>query len=80
LEAIALEHDEVEEVKDLTEPDMERIKRRAGNLLDEFKELVFPVDYDPEKKPGNKRKVIEYKCTSNSFSAITVLYCNNRIW
>ena len=63
LEAIALEHKDVDEVKDLTEPDLDRIERRAGNLLNEFKELVFPPDYDPEKKPGTKRKVQFVKLT-----------------
>ncbi|CAI8018050.1 X-ray repair cross-complementing protein 5 [Geodia barretti] len=56
LEAIALEHDEVEQVTDLTEPDIERISRRAGSLLEEFKELVYSDGYDPEQKPGAKRK------------------------
>ena len=62
LEAIALEHDEVEQVTDLTEPDMGRISRRAGSLLEEFKDLVYPDGYDPECKPGAKRKVIIVIC------------------
>jgi ATP-dependent DNA helicase 2 subunit 1 len=56
LEAIALEHDEVEEVSDLTQPDQDRITRRAGALLEQFKELVYPSGYDPDQKPANKRK------------------------
>lgn len=57
LEAIALEHEQVETVADLTEPDLERISRRAGGLLQEFKEMVYPPGYDPEGKGGAKRKV-----------------------
>ena len=48
----------MEEVRDLTEPDVDRITRRAGTLLDQFKDLVYPPDYDPDKKPGAKRKVV----------------------
>jgi ATP-dependent DNA helicase 2 subunit 1 len=47
----------VEQVTDMTEPDLERISRRAGSLLEEFKELVYSDGYDPEQKPGAKRKV-----------------------
>ena len=58
LEAIALEHEGVEEVADLTEPDLNMISKRAGNLLEQFKDLVYPANYDPEKKvTGTKRKV-----------------------
>ncbi len=57
LEAIALEHEEAEPVADLTEPNISRISKRAGNLLDEFKGLVYPADYNPEQKGGTKRKV-----------------------
>ena len=59
LEAMALDYKDVEEVNDLTQPDVNRIQRRAGHLLDQFKELVYPLDYDPEKKTtSTKRKVI----------------------
>ena len=64
LEAIALEHEQVETVVDLTEPDLERISRRAGGLLQEFKEMVYPPSYDPEGKGGAKRKVcIDQACS-----------------
>ena len=56
LEAIALEHEEVEEVADLTEPDVDRISKRAGALLDQFRDMVYPAGYNPEKS-GTKRKV-----------------------
>ena len=34
-------------------PNEEKMTKRAGKLVDEFKELVFPVGYTP----GVKRKV-----------------------
>ena len=41
---------------DLTEPDEDRISKRAGALLDQFRDMVYPTWYDPEKS-GTKRKV-----------------------
>lgn len=41
---------------DLTEPDEDRISKRAGALLDQFRDMVYPTWYDP-KKSGTKRKV-----------------------
>jgi len=61
LEAIALEQPSAEEVNDLTMPDVERIERRAGSLLEKFKQLVYPPDYEAEK--GTKRKVSVYIVT-----------------
>ena len=58
LEAIALEHEEVEPVADLTAVDTGMISKRAGKLLSEFKELIYSADYDPDKKPAAKRKVL----------------------
>ena len=62
LEALALEHEEEEEMTDFTVPDVERIDRRAGAVIDEFKQMVFPPGYDPEGKGGggSKRKVNYY--------------------
>ena len=68
LEAIALEQPSAEEVNDLTEPDVERIERRAGSLLENFKQLVYPPDYQVEK--GTKRKV-----SVNMLSLCMVDYC-----
>jgi hypothetical protein len=39
---------------DLPEPDEEMIDKRAGRLISEFSEMVFPADYIP----GAKRKVL----------------------
>lgn len=56
LEALALDRDEPEEVIDLTEPQVEAIDRKAGEAIKEFKEVVFPDDYNPAGKPAAKRK------------------------
>ena len=60
----------MEQVTDLTEPDLDRISRRAGSLLEEFKELVYTDGYDPDQKPGAKRKVCKQ---STEFGVC--LYC-----
>ena len=58
LEALALEHEEEEEMTDFTVPDVDRIDQRAGSAIEEFKQMVFPPGYDPEGKgTGSKRKV-----------------------
>jgi ATP-dependent DNA helicase 2 subunit 1 len=56
LEAIALQHESVDAITDLTNPNREMIDRRVGKLLEDFKALVYPADYDPDK-PVKKRKV-----------------------
>lgn len=56
LEALALEHEEAEEINDLTLPDFADIEKRAGTAIDEFKQLVFPAGYDSSAR-ANKRKV-----------------------
>ena len=54
LEALALEHEEEEEITDLTIPDVELINRRAGAAIEEFKQMVFPTEYDPKGKGGEE--------------------------
>ncbi|XP_078670964.1 X-ray repair cross-complementing protein 5-like [Branchiostoma floridae x Branchiostoma belcheri] len=54
LEALALDRDAPEEVYDFTQPDKERIDRRAGQLVGEFKDMVFPDGYTPGAKPKRK--------------------------
>ncbi|KAK2090047.1 X-ray repair cross-complementing protein 6 [Saguinus oedipus] len=63
LEALALDLMEPEQAADLTLPGL-------GSLVDEFKELVYPPDYNPEGKvikrkhdnegSGSKRPEVEY--------------------
>ncbi|XP_075409760.1 X-ray repair cross-complementing protein 6 [Tenrec ecaudatus] len=55
LEALALDLMEPEPAEDLTMPKVEAMDKRLGSLVDEFKELVYPADYNPEGK-ATKRK------------------------
>lgn len=48
LEALALDRDAPEETVDLTEPDADVIDKRAGQILKELIDLVYPVGYNPE--------------------------------
>ncbi|KAL4837352.1 hypothetical protein H8958_020589 [Nasalis larvatus] len=70
LEALALDLMELEKAVDLTLPKVEAMNKRLGSLVDEFKELVYPPDYNPEGKvtkrkhdnegSGSKRPKVEY--------------------
>ncbi|KAK2544183.1 Xrcc6 [Columba livia] len=55
LEALALDMLEPEQAEDLTLPKNEEMNRRLGSLVEEFKQLVYPPDYNPDGK-GVKRK------------------------
>lgn len=70
MEAIALERESVEEITDLTEPDVEQIKNRAGKFIEEFKQSVFPEGFNPEARI-TKRKVREKERDTHK------LYCKN---
>lgn len=37
-------------------PKVDQINHRLGPLVDEFKDLVYPANYNPESKPAAKRK------------------------
>lgn len=39
------------------EPKVEAIDRKVGEAIKEFKDVVFPDDYNPGGKPAPKRKV-----------------------
>lgn len=56
VEAMALDRETVEEISDFTLPDAEKIERRAGKICQEFKHLVYSVDY----QLGAKRKAGGY--------------------
>uniref|UniRef100_K7DH05 X-ray repair cross-complementing protein 6 n=1 Tax=Pan troglodytes TaxID=9598 RepID=K7DH05_PANTR len=70
LEALALDLMEPEQAVDLTLPKVEAMNKRLGSLVDEFKELVYTPDYNPEGKvtkrkhdnegSGSKRPKVEY--------------------
>jgi ATP-dependent DNA helicase 2 subunit 1 len=54
IEALALNKDAPEEIEDFTMPKFDLMEKRAGHLLQEFKDMVFPDGYDPEAK-GKRR-------------------------
>ncbi|XP_030256553.1 X-ray repair cross-complementing protein 6 [Sparus aurata] len=59
LEALALDMMVPEETEDLILPKVEQINNRLGPLAQEFKDLVYPADYNPEGKPAAKRKTAD---------------------
>ncbi|XP_032282269.1 X-ray repair cross-complementing protein 6-like [Phoca vitulina] len=56
LEALALDLMEPEQAVDLTLPKIEAIDKRLGSLVNEFKELVYPPDYNPEGKVPKQKQ------------------------
>ncbi|EHB08570.1 ATP-dependent DNA helicase 2 subunit 1 [Heterocephalus glaber] len=56
LEALALDLMEPEQAVDLTLPKVEAMHKRLGSLVDEFKDLVYPPDYNPEGKATKKKQ------------------------
>ncbi|XP_062931127.1 X-ray repair cross-complementing protein 6 [Cynocephalus volans] len=56
LEALALDLMEPEQAVDLTMPRVEAMDKRLGSLVDEFKELVYPPDYNPERKVAKQKQ------------------------
>ncbi|KAJ8406675.1 hypothetical protein AAFF_G00295910 [Aldrovandia affinis] len=59
LEALALDLQEPELIEDLTKPKAELMDERLGPLVQDFKDLVYPADYNPEGKTAAKRKPAE---------------------
>ncbi|XP_038639631.1 X-ray repair cross-complementing protein 6 isoform X2 [Scyliorhinus canicula] len=59
LEALALDLKEPEEMEDLTLPKNDVMDKRIGHLAEEFNELVYPPDYNPDAKSHQKRKLGE---------------------
>ncbi|XP_017683090.1 PREDICTED: X-ray repair cross-complementing protein 6 [Lepidothrix coronata] len=56
LEALALDMLEPEQAEDLTMPKYEQMNHRLGNLVEEFKQLVYPPDYNPEGKAVKRKQ------------------------
>uniref|UniRef100_A0A4W5R808 DNA helicase n=1 Tax=Hucho hucho TaxID=62062 RepID=A0A4W5R808_9TELE len=56
LEALALDLMAPEHIEDLTMPKVKMMDQRLGSLAQEFKDLVYPADYNPEGKTAPKRK------------------------
>ncbi|XP_059180799.1 X-ray repair cross-complementing protein 6 [Centropristis striata] len=59
LEALALDMSAPEDIEDLIMPKVEQIDQRLGPLVDDFKDLVYPANYNPENKPAAKRKTAD---------------------
>ncbi|KAL0983994.1 hypothetical protein UPYG_G00135630 [Umbra pygmaea] len=59
LEALALDLMAPEQIEDLTLPKLNMMDQRLGSLAEEFKDLVYPADYNPEGKTVSKRKPAE---------------------
>ncbi|XP_030631170.1 X-ray repair cross-complementing protein 6 [Chanos chanos] len=59
LEALALDLLAPEGIEDFTMPKVDMMDQRLGPLAQEFKDLVYPPDYNPEGKPAAKRKPAE---------------------
>ncbi|KAF4791608.1 X-ray repair cross-complementing protein 5 [Turdus rufiventris] len=56
LEALALGMLEPEQAEDLTMPKSEQMSHRLGNLVDEFKQLVYPPGYNPDAKAVKRKQ------------------------
>ncbi|KAL6475265.1 hypothetical protein MHYP_G00163050 [Metynnis hypsauchen] len=59
LEALALDMLAPEPIEDFTMPKVQMMDERLGRLVQEFKDLVYPADYNPEGKTAVKRKPAE---------------------
>ncbi|CAN9508897.1 unnamed protein product [Ophioblennius macclurei] len=59
LEALALDMVTPEEIEDFILPKVDRMDARLGCLADQFIDLVYPADYNPESKPAPKRKTAD---------------------
>ncbi|XP_076025827.1 X-ray repair cross-complementing protein 6 [Genypterus blacodes] len=59
LEALALDMNVPESTEDLIMPKLEQMDGRLGPLVQEFKDLVYPADYNPEGKPAAKRRAAD---------------------
>ncbi|KAM3860056.1 X-ray repair cross-complementing protein 6 [Diretmus argenteus] len=59
LEALALDMMAPEDTEDLIMPKVDQMDRRLGPLVEEFKDLVYPANYNPEVKPAAKRKTAD---------------------
>lgn len=56
LEALALDMAAPEETEDLISPKVDQMDQRLGILVDEFLDMVYPPNYNPDSKPAAKRK------------------------
>lgn len=54
IEALALNRSDLEELVDYTVPDYERMRKKAGSLIESFREMVYPPSYDPNAAPKKR--------------------------
>ncbi|XP_076856509.1 X-ray repair cross-complementing protein 6 isoform X2 [Brachyhypopomus gauderio] len=59
LEALALDLLAPEAIEDFTMPKLNMMDDRLGSLAQEFKDLVYPANYNPDSKTAAKRKPAE---------------------
>ncbi|XP_069578288.1 X-ray repair cross-complementing protein 6 [Brachyistius frenatus] len=59
LEALALDMVAPENIEDLIMPKADQIDNRLGPLVQDFKDVVYPDDYNPDSKPTAKRKTAD---------------------
>ncbi|XP_061764972.1 X-ray repair cross-complementing protein 6 isoform X1 [Nerophis ophidion] len=59
LEALALDMMAPDDMEDLIMPKVDQIDHRLGPLVQDFKDLVYPADYNPDSKPAAKRKTAD---------------------
>ncbi|XP_056153250.1 X-ray repair cross-complementing protein 6 [Lampris incognitus] len=56
LEALALDMVAPESIEDFIMPKVQKMDERLGPLAQEFKDLVYPANYNPDSKAAAKRK------------------------
>ncbi|XP_061666878.1 X-ray repair cross-complementing protein 6 isoform X1 [Syngnathoides biaculeatus] len=72
LEALALDMMAPDDTEDLIMPKVDQIDRRLGPLVQDFKDLVYPADYNPDTKPGAKRKAADAGSTAEKKPKVEV--------
>lgn len=81
LQALALDEDEMPEVKDETVPDEEGMARTGVvNALEEFKHSVYGENYDEEKEFETNGKVTEASKKRKAIAENAVQECANYDW
>ncbi|GFY81506.1 ATP-dependent DNA helicase 2 subunit Ku70-like protein [Actinidia rufa] len=81
LQALALDEDEMPEIKDETVPDEEGMARKGVvNALEEFKRSVYGENFDEEHEFETKGKVSEASRKRKAISENAVKECANYDW
>lgn len=64
----------------LSVPNVNMMDQRLGSLAQEFRDLVYPADYNPEGKTGPKRKPGEFCMIYNVVYGLLALCPVGEIW